>query len=155
MNHIKKISIIIIIFLLIGLVFSNYSHASEISNIVSDADDFLGKGDPIANTINEAQLKKTSNFMYKLLLAVGIIVMFVAGTMIGIQFMISSAEDKAKVKEALVPYIVGCLVIFGAFTIWSIAVNIGQDMVDGSGSGSGGGSGTTQVTRLVRIMSFL
>ena len=55
--------------------------------------------------------------------------MFLVGTIIGIQFMVASAEDKAKVKEALVPYVIGCAVIFGSFTIWSIAVNLGQDIV--------------------------
>lgn len=79
--------------------------------------------------------------MYKLLMAVGIVVMFLVGTIIGIQFMIASAEDKAKVKEALIPYIVGCMVIFGAFSIWSIAVNIGQDVIPSSGGGGGPSSG--------------
>lgn len=59
--------------------------------------------------------------------------MFCVGTIIGIQFMLASAEDKAKVKEALVPYVVGCFVIFGAFTIWSTVVNIGQDIVSTEG----------------------
>ena len=86
-------------------------------------------GEPISATIDEAQLKETSNFMYKLLMAIGIVVMLIVGTIIGIQFMVASAEDKAKVKEALVPYIVGCVVIFGAFTIWSIVVNLGQEVV--------------------------
>ena len=67
--------------------------------------------------------------------------MFLVGTIIGIQFMLASAEDKAKVKEALVPYVVGCIVIFGAFTIWSIAVNIGQDITGTSTSSSTGGGG--------------
>lgn len=61
-------------------------------------------------------------------MAIGIIIMFAVGTVIGIQYMVASAEDKAKVKEALIPYIVGCIVIFGAFTIWSIAVNLGQEI---------------------------
>lgn len=52
--------------------------------------------------------------------------MFIVGIIIGIQFMVASAEDKAKVKEALVPYVIGCVVIFGAFTIWSVVVNIMQ-----------------------------
>lgn len=67
--------------------------------------------------------------MFKLLTSVGIVVMFLVGTIIGIQFMVASAEDKAKVKEALVPYVIGCAVIFGAFTIWSIAVNMGQNVI--------------------------
>lgn len=86
------------------------------------------RGDPESNAINETQLQETSNFMYKLLLAIGIIVMFIVGTILGIQFMIASAEDKAEVKKALVPYVVGCIVIFGAFTIWSIVVNLGQNI---------------------------
>lgn len=65
--------------------------------------------------------------MFKLLMAFGIVIMLIVGTVIGIQFMLASAEDKAKVKEALIPYVIGCLVIFGAFTIWSITVNILQD----------------------------
>lgn len=86
------------------------------------------RGDPVSSIINETQLQETSNFMYKLLLAIGIIVMFIVGTILGIQFMIASAEDKAEVKKALVPYVVGCIVIFGAFTIWSIVVNLGQNI---------------------------
>ena len=133
MKNIKKISIIIILLTIIGLTFSNYSQASEIGNIFSSADEFLSKGDSIGSTIKEDELKSTSNFMYKLLMAIGIIVMFIVGTVIGIQYMVASAEDKAKVKESLVPYIVGCIVIFGAFTIWSIAVNIGQEATDATG----------------------
>ena len=38
--------------------------------------------------------------------------------------MIASAEDKAEIKEALVPYILGCVLIFGAFAIWKIVITI-------------------------------
>lgn len=67
--------------------------------------------------------------------------MFLVGTIIGIQFMVASAEDKAKVKEALIPYVIGCAVIFGAFTIWSIAVNLGQNISETSGSTSSSTAG--------------
>ena len=78
--------------------------------------------------------------------------MLLVGTIIGIQFMLASAEDKAKVKEALVPYIIGCVVIFGAFTIWSIAVKLGQDIAPtpaptgGSTTSSAPTGGTTTLT---------
>ena len=39
-----------------------------------------------------------------------------------------SIEGKAKIKEALVPYIIGCIVVFGAFFIWKTLVNIGNDL---------------------------
>ena len=38
-----------------------------------------------------------------------------------------SADEKAKVKESLMPFVAGCVVVFGAFTIWKVAVNIGND----------------------------
>lgn len=76
--------------------------------------------------------------------------MFIVGIIIGIQFLIASAEDKAKVKEALVPYIVGCIVIFGAFTIWSIAVNMGQSIA-GGGTGNSGSSSTTVETKTCSV----
>ena len=44
--------------------------------------------------------------------------------MLGIQFMVGSVDQKAKVKDSLIPYIVGCFVIFGAFGIWKIVLTI-------------------------------
>ena len=38
--------------------------------------------------------------------------------------MLSTAEDKAKVKESLIPYIVGCVIIFSAFIIWKAIIDL-------------------------------
>ena len=38
--------------------------------------------------------------------------------------MCGSVEQQAKVKEMLMPYAIGCIVIFGAFGIWKLAVTI-------------------------------
>ena len=38
--------------------------------------------------------------------------------------MVGGAEEKANIKEVLVPYVVGCIVIFGAFAIWKLIVTI-------------------------------
>ena len=52
------------------------------------------------------------------------VVAVIIGLVIGIKFMVSSVEEKAKIKELLLPYVVGCGVVFGAFGIWSLVVNI-------------------------------
>ena len=54
----------------------------------------------------------------------GLILAIIIGMVLGIQFMIGSIEQKAKVKDSLVPYIVGCVVIFGAFGIWKLVLTI-------------------------------
>ena len=38
--------------------------------------------------------------------------------------MTDSAAEKAKTKEMLIPYIAGCIVVFGAFGIWKLVVNL-------------------------------
>ena len=38
--------------------------------------------------------------------------------------MTGSASEKAQVKETLIPYVVGCVVVFGAFGIWKLVINI-------------------------------
>lgn len=72
--------------------------------------------------------KPTSNTIYKWLMTLAICVAVIIGAIIGIQFMTGSIEGKAKIQEALVPYIIGCIVVFGAFFIWRTLVNTGNSL---------------------------
>jgi hypothetical protein len=49
------------------------------------------------------------------------------GVILGIQFIVSATEGKAKIKEKLIPYCIGCIVVFGAFGIWKLVINILKD----------------------------
>ena len=69
----------------------------------------------------------------------------VVGMVLGIQFMAASADEKAKVKEALMPFVVGCIIVFGAFTIWKIAVNLGNDAENSIGALTTQKSSTTNL----------
>ena len=40
----------------------------------------------------------------------------------GIKFIIGSLEEKAEIKAMLIPYVVGCIVVFGAFGIWKLVM---------------------------------
>ena len=40
--------------------------------------------------------------------------------------MFTSVEEKANVLETMIPYLIGCVVTFGAFGIWKIAITIMQ-----------------------------
>ena len=46
----------------------------------------------------------------------------------GLNFITQSIEEKAKVKESMVPWVIGIIVSFGAFTIWEVAVNLFQSL---------------------------
>ena len=98
-----------------------------LGDVISSGKEFLGNGKNIDETLNVSKLQDTSKTIYNTLLGIAVMVAIIVAMVIGIQFMAASADEKAKVKEAILPFIVGCIVVFGAFTIWKIAVNIGND----------------------------
>ena len=100
---------------------SSSGGGDTVDDIMNDADSFLQKGKA---SIDETELKSTSDFLYNLLLGIGIIVAVVVGMIIGIKYMTSSVEGKAELKQAAIGYAAGCLVIFGAFGIWKLVINI-------------------------------
>ena len=122
----KVIFILIIAFYIFSLMIPT-TFASSLENIITSADKFLedGKKDS-ETTIKSESLRNMSNLVYNILLIIGIIVAVVVGLIIGIQFMMGSASEKAKVKETLVPYCAGCIVLFGSFAIWKLVVTILQ-----------------------------
>lgn len=125
--NIKKITFLILLIVLINIIFIPKTFA--FSDIISAGDDFLNSGDPADSVIDETKLSNVSSKIYNILLVCGIGVAVIVGAVLGITFIMSSAEGKAKVSETLVPYIVGCFVVFGAFGIWKIAIEIGNDTV--------------------------
>ena len=141
----KKICIIcislLIIFFVFGTIIIGESQAAGTADeVMGGAAGFIEEGekdsirvrdsetgnwkDTPYNSIDESGLKTISNFLYNLFLSVGIIVAVVVGIIIGIKFITGSVEQKAEYKEVLYPYLLSCAVLFGAFGIWKIVVNV-------------------------------
>ncbi len=124
---IKKFLIIVLssffIIFSIGFYNTDVYAASSLDSIISDADSFIARGSK-KDVVDNAGLKKLSDNTYSMLMLVGMVIAVVVGTILGIQFMLSSVEQKAKVKEILIVYFVGCAVLISAFTIWKIVINI-------------------------------
>ena len=116
----KKFIIIIIICLINVLMCSTLVFASDIS---SDADEFIREGANGKGTGGDTSEMKTAiGDIAGVLTGLSIIAAVVVAAMLGIQFMIGSLEQQAKVKQAIIPYIVGCIVVFGALGIWRLVV---------------------------------
>lgn len=120
----KVIILIILINILLNIFSLSVSNA--VGDIFTKGKEFLSEGETVSTTIDTEQLKKTSDYIYNILLAMAIIIAIIVAMVLGIQFMAASADEKAKVKEAIIPFVVGCIVVFGAFTIWKIAIQIGN-----------------------------
>lgn len=119
--------ILVIIFTVLS-IFTIYTHsvqASSLSEAIGGADDFIQSGiKDKSPAISEDNLQGMSNMLYNTLLVIATIIAVIVGLAIAIQFMTGSVGERAKIKETLIPYIAGCIVIFGAFGIWKLVVNI-------------------------------
>ena len=121
----KKIIAILLLIVSLLLINTKYVYAKSLSETIEGADEFIQSGISDTNTtIEDDDLIAMSDLLYNALLIIAIITAVIVGLVIGIQFMTGSVEQKAKVKETLIPYIAGCIVVFGAFTIWKIVVEI-------------------------------
>ena len=93
-------------------------------DITGGAKNFIQAGSKEENPLNVDNIKNVSDVVYNILLTVGIIVAVIMGLIIGMKYMTGSVSQKAETKELLTPYIVGCVIIFGAFAIWKIVVEL-------------------------------
>lgn len=129
-TKIKQIFIILISILFIVNI-PLYSEASDASqglsfdDIMQGADDFLSLRDDNATVnLDESELQGISQTVSNILLAIAIGVTVISAVVMGINFTIQSVEDKAKVKESMIPWIIGIFVAFGAYGIWRITMEV-------------------------------
>lgn len=126
----KRIVLSLITFMMVILLcFSGESYA--MSEFVNSGDDFLSIGKNKYNEnkpLDEGALQITSGEIYNILFTIGAVLAIGVGLVIGIQFITGSVDEKAKIKETMIPYVIGCLVIFSAFTLWKIVVELGTSV---------------------------
>ena len=106
----------------------NIVQASEISDVITGGDKFLSSGKNGNTRIDKTELQNTSTMIYNILLIIGMCIAVIVAAILGIKFMIGSVEEKAQVKDALIPFVIGCIVVFGAFGFWKIFVTIGNNL---------------------------
>ena len=99
------------------------SYGESIDEVMENANSFVS----IGNTeITQSDLQNFSQIVYNIILSIGIVTAVLVGALLGIRFMTSGVEEKAETKALLVPYLIGCVVVFGAFAIWKLGVTVFQ-----------------------------
>lgn len=121
-----KISLKVIL-LTLCIFFVLSSEIFALDEIFQQADGWRETGKNEAEkglTMDTEILKKASTTIYNILFGVGVAAAIIVGAILGIQFMTAGVDKKVEVKQALVPYVVSCIVIFGAFGIWKLVVTL-------------------------------
>lgn len=135
---------IILILIVLMLLFSINSKIFAWSEIISDGKDFISQADASKANIDTSGLQGLSGYLYNILLAAGVVIAVIVATVLGIQFMMGGAEGQAKVKEMIIPFIVGCIIVFGGFGFWKIAITVGEKLEGSTGAISSSATGSDE-----------
>ena len=102
------------------------SKADFISNMESDATDFITAGQNTAGDLDGVATEVTNNFsgLGQFLTMIGAGVMVAVVSYMGIQYIISPPDKQAALKQQLIGVVVAGIVIFGAYGIWKAILGI-------------------------------
>lgn len=124
----KLIKVLVCLIILISIFsFAFIPRTYALDSMMRSADEFLTYGED--NAVDQAALAETSKNLYYPFLAVAIVLAVIVGAYLGIKIMVATVEEKAKIKQMLMPYVVGVVVIFSVFFIWKTVVHIGTSAV--------------------------
>ena len=132
----KKIAKIIV-FIIMVLILILYMQPTYASNIIKDAQDWFEGGKSGGQTIMNAQ--DTADAIApisQMLFWAGVITLFIAGTVMGIKFIMASPEEQGKLKGQLIGLVIAAIVILGAYTIWELSYNFMNEVVNSGPSAS-------------------
>ena len=110
MKNIIKIITIVLFLILNIFLFNNFSNAVTI-------DELNGNG---AETM---AIQNTGGKLITVVSVISSIISVIALIALGIKYMLGSIEEKAEYKKSLMPYIIGAVFVFSAYSIASIIYN--------------------------------
>lgn len=124
---VKRIGILIIVILIIFM--PKVNAAGGMDGVINQADKFLQDGKTDGRLLLDGdKIKNSVGDVYNILVTIGVALSVIVGAILAIKFMIGSIEEQAKIKEMLIPYVLGCFVIFGAFGIWRMVMALGGNI---------------------------
>ena len=121
----KKIIIsTLVIMLFCGFLINNKVMATEsFSDIITQADTWLTDGATNAG-VNPSEIGTVIVPIAQGLTTIGVGVLLVVAAVMGVKWITANPEEQAKLKQQSVGLVVAAVVILGAYTIWSIVIDI-------------------------------
>lgn len=123
---VKRI-IIVLSVLLILISLSNVAMATDNLNSYSQqASNFLniGKNEFTSRNIQVKDITDVLMPLGRILTTIGVGIILCVAAVMGIKWVTAKPDEQAKLKEQLVGLAVAAVVVLGAYTIWSIALDI-------------------------------
>ena len=116
----KKISKVLVTVLMVLMI------ASTLSPVLAatDPSKYTGEG----SGASTEKIDSLGQDIVKIVSTIGSVVSVVVLIVLGIKYMMGSAEEKAEYKKTLLPYIIGAALVFAASTIASVVFNFASSI---------------------------
>ena len=115
----KLIQIFTILMIVIALCSISVSVFAE--GITPSSINGTSKGD--SATAKVTGIKTIGNNIVKILQTVGVVLSVIILIVLGIKYMMGSAEEKAEYKKSMMPYVIGAALIFAASALAQVIYN--------------------------------
>lgn len=124
-KSLKKIGIIIItLILMLGSIYTTKSFADSAINSKGEiVPDFFDPSKDSADDLPDEIQTKISN-VFATVQIVGIVISTVWASVLGVKYVLGSAEQKAEYKKTMIPYILGIIFIVCTPTIVRLIYNL-------------------------------
>ena len=123
MKKTVKVMSIILLAVMFLTVTATMVNAVNIAGTIND----VGNG-----TYSGTEVTNTGKKIVGIVQVVGVVVAVVVILVIGIKYLVGSAEQKAEYKKTMIPYIVGAVLVFAGSTIVNVIYNVTVRMTNGS-----------------------
>ncbi len=119
MKKASKIMTVLLIIMTIAIVATNV-FAAEAPITPSQMD---GKG-----TADVGGIQNIGNEIIRILTTAGVVISVVILIVLGIKYMMGSAEEKAEYKKTLMPYVIGAGLVFAASAVATVVYNFASNV---------------------------
>ena len=96
------------------------------STVFASVDPSTYKGE---SSVSTTKIDSLGNTIIKIVSTVGSIASVLVLVVLGIKYMMGSAEDKAEYKKTLLPYVIGAALVFAASAIAGVVYNFANSSI--------------------------
>jgi len=117
----KSVKIITALVIVVALLITLSNTVLGMDGVIAN----IAKGD---DTVSTGKIQEMGASIVTIMQTVGIVVAVVILLVLGIKYMMGSAEEKAEYKKTMIPYVVGAILIFASTTIVNIVYQLANSL---------------------------
>lgn len=122
----KVVKIMVSVILVLSIVYFgvNTVFAATPESLLNTLDSKVGND----NTTNTTKIMDLGASIISIITTAGVVIAVVVLMILGVKYMMGSAEEKAEYKKTMIPYLIGAVLIFAASAIAKVVIQFASSI---------------------------